>query len=198
MEPMEIVRRLDTAFPGEVLESIAYQGQVGVLVRRERIVAMMQWLRDMPEVQMNHLMDLCGVDNKKRQLEKGERFEVVYNLYSISHRHSLRIRAMIPENDPSIDSVTGVWTGANWHERECFDLFGITFNNHPDLRRILLPDDWEGFPLRKEYSLKGKKEWQGMIDLQEKVAKLAKYDFSSQQSGTDKGSTAQEPGEKHE
>jgi len=83
------------------------------------------------------------------------RFEIVYHLHSIESNERLRLKCRLPGADPAIDSVTGVWRGANWYEREVFDLFGVRFLNHPDLRRILLPDDWEGHPLRKDYPIMG-------------------------------------------
>jgi NADH-quinone oxidoreductase subunit C len=83
------------------------------------------------------------------------RFEVVYLLHSIERNRRLRLKCRLPGGDPVIESVTSVWRGANWYERETFDLFGITFINHPDLRRIMMPDDWEGYPLRKDYPITG-------------------------------------------
>ena len=83
------------------------------------------------------------------------RFEVVYHLHSIEHNERVRLKCRLHGEDPVIESVTGVWRGANWYEREVFDLFGIKFLNHPDLRRIMLPDDWEGYPLRKDYPVTG-------------------------------------------
>jgi NADH-quinone oxidoreductase subunit C len=111
--------------------------------------------------------------------KKEPRFEVVYHLYSLEHRHMIRLRAEVAEDDASIESVVDIWAGANWHERECFDLLGITFNGHPDLRRVLLPDDWEGHPLRKDYPLKsdlGEKEWQGYKDVLALSAKNKAYE----------------------
>jgi NADH-quinone oxidoreductase subunit C len=83
------------------------------------------------------------------------RFEVVYELHSIERRERIRVKCRLPGENPSIESVTSVWVGANWYEREIFDLFGIRFVNHPDLRRIMMPDDWEGHPLRKDYPITG-------------------------------------------
>ncbi len=83
------------------------------------------------------------------------RFEVVYHLHSVEHNRRIRLKCRVRGEDPVIESVTGVWRGANWYEREVFDLFGIQFMNHPDLRRILMPDDWEGHPLRKDYPITG-------------------------------------------
>jgi NADH-quinone oxidoreductase subunit C len=83
------------------------------------------------------------------------RFEIVYHLHSVARKERVRLKAVLPGTDPVIESVTGVWRGANWYEREVFDLFGVRFLNHPDLRRILMPDDWEGYPLRKDYPIQG-------------------------------------------
>src|SRR5664279_5556712 len=83
------------------------------------------------------------------------RFEIVYHLHSIERNERLRLKCRLPGADPVIESVTGVWRGANWYEREVFDLFGVRFLNHPNLRRILLPEDWEGHPLRKDYPIMG-------------------------------------------
>ncbi len=178
MEPLEIARKLQERFPDQVIEVTECRDQVGIVVRKDRIVEMLRWLHDDPSMQFNHLADLCGVDYLGK---KDVRFEVVYNLYSISRRHRIRIRAQVPEDDCQIDSVTSIWMGADWHERECFDLFGITFNNHPDMRRILLPEDWEGYPLRKDYPLDGGgKNWKGYDEVLEKSKRLRKYDFYGQ------------------
>lgn len=181
MESMEIARHLLEQFPDEVIDAYDFHGQIGILVKREKIVEMLRWLRDQPSLQLDHLMALCGLDNSKR-MDKNtdlERFEVVYNLCSIRHHHTLRLRAQIPENDPAIDSVTPLWSGADWLERETFDLVGITFTGHADLRRILLPEDWQGHPLQKDYPLKGAEEWSGMEELLDKVEELKKYDFNN-------------------
>jgi NADH-quinone oxidoreductase subunit C len=174
---MEIARRLQERFSEEVLDICDFQGQIGVIVKRDKIVEMLRSLRDGSDLRMDHLMDLCGVDNKNRPEADLQRFEVVYNLYSIPLRHSIRIRAQVPENDPCIDTITTLWKGADWHERECFDLMGISFTGHPDLRRILLPDDWQGHPLRKEYPLKGREEWSGLVELQRKAVELHQFDL---------------------
>jgi NADH-quinone oxidoreductase subunit C len=174
---MEIAKRLQAQFPDEILDVYEYQGQVAVVAAGVKIVDILQYLRDDSEIQCNHLLSLCAVDNKKRMSSILLRFEVVYNLYSISKRHTIRVRAQVPEADHSIDSVTSLWSGADWHERECYDLMGITFNGHPDMRRILLPDDWDGHPLRKEYPLKGREEWTGMTELLKKTEELRQYSF---------------------
>ncbi len=177
MEPMEIARRLKEQFGPEILEITGHAGQVSAIVRRDRIVEMLSWLKRTDRIRLNHLMCLCGIDNRDRMDDALLRFEVAYSLYSITHGHEFRLRAQVPEDDPVIESATPVWRGAEWPERECYDLMGITFANHPDLRRILLPDDWQGHPLRKEYPLKGREEWSGFSDLLHKVEKLRAFDF---------------------
>lgn len=101
-----------------------------------------------PELAFDNLMCLSGVDYPK---EKEPRMEVVYHLYSYRHLHTFALKVLLPRDNPSVPTVEGVWAVANWHERECFDLLGIVFAGHSDLRRILLPDDWQGHPLRKDW-----------------------------------------------
>ena len=134
-------------------------------VNRDVIRDVCLFLYKDPSLDMNFLSDMCGVDYKAREF----RFEVVYNLYSLKHKHRIRIKALIPESEPSVKSVVTIWNGANFHEREIYDMFGIVFLDHPDLRRILLPEDWEGFPLRKDYPLKGPEGWEykGYEDVKE-------------------------------
>jgi len=165
MEPIEIANRLREKFPLEVENIKNFRDQVFVSVKREKIVEICRYLYEDDDIRMNYLADLCGVDYPERKY----RFEVVYNLYSLKYNHRLIVKALIPESDPCINSVVPVWKGANWHEREACDMYGIVFNGHPDLRRILMPDDWEGFPLRKDYPLKGKEgsEYRGFEDLKE-------------------------------
>ncbi len=156
MEPLEIAEKIKEKFPGEVQEVLNFRDQVSVTVKRDRILDICLYLFKDSSIEMNFLSDLCGVDYKEREF----RFEVVYNLFSMKHQHRIRVKALIPESDPSIESVVTVWSGANCHERETYDMFGIVFRGHPDLRRILLPEDWEGFPLRKDYPLKGPEDWE--------------------------------------
>ena len=132
-------------------EPATFRGETSLTVDRGSIVALCEFLRDDEPLAFDFLADLCGVDRHP----SAPRFEVVYHLYSVRHGHRLRLKVPLAEEDPVIDSVTGVWETADWHERECFDLFGIRFRNHPDLRRILLPEDFEGHPLRKDFPLEG-------------------------------------------
>jgi NADH-quinone oxidoreductase subunit C len=177
MEPVAIRDRLQAEFPGEVLRSYTNQGQTAVIIKPGRIVTLLRWLRDDSDLRLNHLRSLCGVDNARRKEPGLTRFEVVYNLYSIPLRHEIRLRALVGDKDPVIDSVVALWSGANWLERETYDLFGIRFEGHPDLRRVLLPEDWVGHPLRKDYPLKGKEEWAGMTELLDKIKELDQHGF---------------------
>jgi NADH-quinone oxidoreductase subunit C len=175
MEPLEIAEKIKELFPEEVLAVSEFRGQVSVILRKNRIRDISRYLHDDPDLYFDYLIDVCGVDYLGK---KDKRFEVVYQLYSIKHRRALRLKVEVSEEDPTIDSVTPVWVGANWHEREAFDLYGIRFNGHPDLRRILMPEDWEGHPLRKDYPLKGPaKEWSGFEDVLEKARRFKDYEW---------------------
>jgi len=177
MQPTEIAEKIKGEFPDQVIEVVEFSDQVSVIVKRDRIFNICRYLHDDADLSFDHLKDLCGVDylNKKEI-----RFEVVYNLYSIRHHHMIRLRAEVPEDNPTIQSVTSIWAGANWHERECFDMFGIVFKGNPDLRRILLPEDWEGNPLRKDYPLKGpelENDWRGFTEVIERSKELREFEW---------------------
>ena len=175
MESLEIAERIREVFPEEVLAVSEFRGQVSVTLRKTRIRDVSRYLHDDPDLYFDYLIDVCGVDYLGK---KEKRFEVVYHLYSIKHRRMIRLKAEVGEEDLTIDSVTSVWIGANWHERETFDLFGITFSGHPDLRRILMPEDWEGHPLRKDYPLKGPAtEWQGFEAVLERSRRFREYEW---------------------
>lgn len=148
-ETLKIAEILKDIFSHEIIEIKEFRGQVSVIVKKDKIKEILKYLKE--QQGFNHLQDLCGVDYYPEK----PRFEVVYNLFSICRRLHIRIRAKIDEENPEIDSITELWSGANWHERECYDMFGIKFNGHPELRRILMPEDWNGHPLRKDYPLRG-------------------------------------------
>lgn len=150
--PSPLVAALQRANPewvGEIREAF---GEITVIVPREKIVDICSYLKTAPELEFNFLSDICGAD---RGPEEEPRFEVNYHLFSIKHHHRLRLKVLLNDDDTHVQSVTGIWRTANWHERETFDLFGVLFDGHPDLRRILLPDDWEGHALRKDFPLRG-------------------------------------------
>lgn len=158
MSDQKIVEKLKAKFSSEVLDVVVYRGETTITVKKDKIVDICMLMRD--DLGYNLLCDLCGVD----YMGKEPRFMVVYNLYNITTKQRIRIKAPVAEDD-SIDTVSTVWGTANWHERECWDLLGIKFNNHPDLRRILMPADWEGHPLRKDYPLQGpdREPYQGRL-----------------------------------
>lgn len=144
-----LVKRLREQLGDAVIEATTFLGQLSVRVAAPRVVEALMQLRDDAETPFNYLSDLTCVHFPERA---DAPFDVVYNLYSINANERVRVKAATNEAE-GIESVTSVWPSANWMEREVYDLFGVTFKNHPDLRRLLLPADWEGYPLRKEYPL---------------------------------------------
>ena len=155
-----IVARLREAIGEGIGRDEEVNGQLVVHVDRARIVELCTLLRDDPALRFDHLADVTAVDWLVYNPDGGPpgqgrtpRFDVVYHLYSISLNHRVRLKVAVDEDDPSLPSVTSVWPSANWAERETFDLYGIKFSGHPDLTRILTPDDWQGHPLRKDYPL---------------------------------------------
>lgn len=135
-------------------------------VAPQAIVEVAEFLKHDERLRFDHLNDLCGVDycepdpKKAKKFEHEPHVEVVYHLTSYDHRHALVLKVRLPrwQDDeqgaiPQMPSVAGVWAAANWHERECYDLVGVRFLGHPNLRRILCPEDWEGHPLRKDYEM---------------------------------------------
>jgi NADH-quinone oxidoreductase subunit C len=136
--------------PDVIEEVSSFRDQVSIRVFKDRIVEACMFLRDTPGLEFDFMTDLTAVDYPTRP----KRFDVVIHLYSMTQNHRLRVKAAVGENE-TIPSVWPVWKTANWQEREAFDMFGVVFEGHPDLRRILLPEDWEGFPMRKDYPLGG-------------------------------------------
>lgn len=153
------VVELSKKFADSLLEVKEFRGEVTVTVKKEKIVDICTFLRD--SLKYNLLSDVTAVD----YLGSEPRFMMVYNMYSIPNKDRLRVKAPVEESPAVIDTVSGVWSTADWLEREVFDLFGITFTGHPDLRRILMTDDWVGHPLRKDYPLQGpdREPYQGRL-----------------------------------
>ncbi len=147
MKPTELAERIGDHFPDAFLA----RGEVTVLVGRDELVDALLRLRDQPDLSFGFLSSVTATDHPG----KDPRFWVVYELRSVAHAHRLRIKVGLPDDDPHVPSVTALFPTADWHERETWDLFGIVFDGHPDLDRILLPDDWEGHPLRKDEELGG-------------------------------------------
>jgi NADH-quinone oxidoreductase subunit C len=141
------LRRLLELKADAVTATHADHGDATAIVRGDVLAEVMRALRDDPELAFEMLSDVCAVD----YLPRSPRFEVVYHLYSVAKNHRLRIKVQLDAEAPSVPSVTALWHSANWMEREVWDLYGIDFDGHPDLRRILLYDEFEGHPLRKDY-----------------------------------------------
>jgi NADH-quinone oxidoreductase subunit C len=150
-----VIDALCERFQGDVIASDGYRGDASASIRPERILEVARFLRDDPKLAFDLPLDVTAVD----YIGQRERFEVVYHLYSTKHHHRIRLKARLPEENPSIASVVPVWVGANWHERETYDMYGIVFDGHPDLTRILMPADWSGHPLRKDEALGGVPTW---------------------------------------
>ena len=142
--------RLKSRMPGAIEEVTYFAGVPIVRVQTAEIERVCRFLKDDPDSDMKYLSSLCGAHYPDRPAP----FDVVYHLYSITKNHRLELKARTDDATP-VPSVTGVWRTANWHEREAFDMYGIRFEGHPDLKRVLLPDDWVGHPLRKDYPLEG-------------------------------------------
>jgi NADH-quinone oxidoreductase subunit C len=150
--PSPLVAAFQREHPNWIVEVVEALGETTLIVPREHIATACAFLKSWSETQFDFLSDLCGVD---RGVEEEPRFEVNYHLFSTTRHHRWRLKVLLNEDNVHVDSVTGVWRTANWHERETYDLFGVIFDGHPDLRRILLPEDWQGYALRKDFPLRG-------------------------------------------
>ncbi len=154
-QPIAAVARLEELLPGAVQETTVWRGQTTIVVPSERLVEVCTALRDDEWTRFDYLVDVTAVD----WLGRSPRFDVVYHLYSIPLGHLLRLKVRVDDGE-EVDTLSGVWQLANWGERETYDMFGIVFRGHPDLRRILLPEDWnDGFPLRKDFPIGGYGIW---------------------------------------
>ncbi len=148
MKPKEIYEALTAQF-GETVLTFDNEttGDPSIHIAPAAIAEVCEYLAETDTLAFDSLMCLSGVDLNAND----EDFAVVYHLYAMKHRHSVVLKATVPKTDPHLPSVSHIWKTADWHERETYDLYGIFFQGHNDLRRILLPDDWEGYPLRKDY-----------------------------------------------
>ena len=145
------VRKLKERDPNGVAEVISFRGETTVVLPRNRLLNLAELLKSDPELDFAFLSDVTAVDRFPIE----PRFEVNYHLTSLTHRQRLRLQVRVTTKDASVPSVTGIWPTANWHEREIWDLMGVRFEGHPNLTRILMPDDWEGHPHRKDYPVEG-------------------------------------------
>lgn len=148
-----LINKLKNTFRDGVLDTSVYRGDVTHVVDKKALRAVCNFLKTDPDLRMNFLVDIAGVDYHPET----PRFEVVYRFYSIQKKHRICVKIRIADGEP-VPSLTSIWPGADWPEREAYDMFGIIFEGHPNLKRIYLAEDWEGFPLRKDYPLKGYKD----------------------------------------
>jgi NADH-quinone oxidoreductase subunit C len=193
MNPVALIQAVNERFPEAVTASHAYRGDATMILRRESLLEVARTLKEDPTFQMNFLMDLTAVDfssfGKKpspaffassgvavspapempdRELWPGPpapaRFLVVYHLFSLPLKYRLRLEVPVEETDPEVDSVTSLWAGADWLEREVWDMFGIRFRGHPNLKRILMYEEFVGHPLRKDYPVNKRQPLIGPIN----------------------------------
>jgi NADH-quinone oxidoreductase subunit C len=148
-----LAERLQEHFATGFVKAVEWRGDLAVTVTRDTLHEVAQFLRDDPAMDFDYIVHVSSVDWPDDE----ERFEVVYEFYSIRKRHRIRLKTRVPEADCVVDSLTDLWKGAEFMEREVYDMMGIRFRRHPDLRRILMPDDYtEGYPLRKDFPVRGK------------------------------------------
>lgn len=152
MELKELIsQKLQQNFSEAGLEFSEYKGELSVKLNKKFINPICEYLKEDPELEFLLSEDITAVDWATRK----NRFTVVYHIFSLKHNFRLVIKADVDEADCNIDTVSSVWKASNWQERECYDMYGIKFNNHPDLRRIYMPEEFEYYPLRKDFPLLG-------------------------------------------
>ncbi len=165
-----IAQKIQAACPDFYIGATLFRGDLSIHIKKEGILLISQFLRDDSALDFDYPIHISSVDDMgatptrgaapargRNQNTSEDRFEMVYELFSIRKKHQVRVKARVSEQDCTIDSVTPIWKGANYQEREVYDMMGIKFNNHPELKRILLPDEYnEGYPLRKNFPVEGR------------------------------------------
>ena len=160
-----LAQRIHDEFPGGFVNTTEWRSDVAVTVTRDALHDIARFLRDEPGMAFDYIVHVSSVDWPDDE----ERFEVVWEFYSIRKRRRIRLKTRVPESDCVVDSLADLWRGADFMEREVYDMMGIRFRNHPDLRRILMPDDYtEGYPLRKDFPLRGK-GWRDTFEFLDEV-----------------------------
>ena len=160
-----LAERIQREFPKSFLEAKEWRGDLAVTVARDGVHDVARFLHDDPDMDFDYIVHVSSVDWP----DDPERFEVIWEVYSIRKRQRIRLKTRVPESDCDVASLTDIWKGADFMEREVYDMMGIRFRNHPDLRRILMPDDYtEGYPLRKDFPLRGK-GWRDTFDFLDEV-----------------------------
>ncbi len=147
----KILEKLRANFDDSILSSSEFRGDLTIIVKKDDVVRIGEFLRDDDELKFDSIRDVVGIDMYRPE----NRFEVVYNLYSLDNKFRLLLKLLVDEEDLRLPTVVSVWAGANWMEREVYDMFGIVFEGHPDLRRIYMPDEFKYYPLRKDFPLMG-------------------------------------------
>lgn len=150
MSESKVIEKIKKKFGNAVIDSHSFRGDDTIIIRKESLKEICSFLKDDRELDFDYLLDVCGVD----YLPKEPRFEVVYHLQSINKRHRIRVKTPVADGE-KVDSVASLWATADWTERETYDMFGIEFEGHPDLKRIYMDEDWVGHPLRKDYPERG-------------------------------------------
>ncbi len=146
-----VLDKLQSQFKTSVESVGEFRGELTIAVKKQDIVSICKFLRDDDTLKFDSLRDLCGADYYRPE----GRYEIVYNLYSLKNKYRMRVKVKVDESDMHAPSVVSVWSAANWAEREAYDMYGIVFDGHPDLRRMYMPEDFEHHPLRKDFPLMG-------------------------------------------
>jgi len=148
-----IAQKVKAAYPDHYIGATLFRGDLAIHIEKSAILPICRFLHDDPDLDFDYLIHITSIDNP----DAAARFEIVYELFSIRKKHQARIKTRISEAECVIESVTSIWKGAEFLEREVYDMMGIRFNNHPNLKRILLPDEYpEGYPLRKDFPVEGR------------------------------------------
>ena len=151
---MTPLQRVQEKFSKEIIETHAFRGDETAIIRPGALKSVARFLKETPELDFNFLMDLTAVDYlffAGGRIKKEFRFEIVYHFYSLKNNHRLRIKVPVDEKDPQVDTLSNLWPSADWYEREVWDMFGIVFRDHPNLKRILMYEEFKGHALRKDY-----------------------------------------------
>lgn len=152
MEVKELLQqKLKEKFPKSEFEFSEFRDELSIKLNKENILSVCRFLKEDADLEFLLCEDITAVDWAKRK----DRFTVVYHIFSLKNKFRLVLKSDVDESDCSIDSVSSVWKTSNWQERECYDMYGIKFNNHPDMRRIYMPEEFEYYPLRKDFPLMG-------------------------------------------
>lgn len=159
------VKRIRQDLGETLLAEESYRGDFTIVVPREKVVEVCKYLRETDYHLFDLFIDIAAVDYSKYVKQEPERFALIYQIYSLRYKERIRVKTFVPESDPRIQTITGIWAAANWFEREAFDMMGIEFDGHPDLRRILCHDDFVGHALRKDYPIQKRQKLSAPADM---------------------------------